>query len=104
MKEARFYEKLNNNRVKCHLCAHHCVITKNRRGICGVRENRSGSLYSLVYATLIAENIDPIEKSRSFISCLDLNLFLSQQLAVIFDACIARITIFLRCLETEISL
>ena len=66
MKEALFFEKLNTNKVQCHLCAHHCVIPNDKRGICGVRENRSGILYSLVYGKSIAENVDPIEKKPLF--------------------------------------
>jgi pyruvate formate lyase activating enzyme len=66
LKEALFFEKLNTNKVQCHLCAHHCVIPNNKRGICGVRENRSGILYSLVYGKSIAENVDPIEKKPLF--------------------------------------
>jgi pyruvate formate lyase activating enzyme len=37
-----------------------------KRGICGVRENRDGKLYSLVYGKAIAVNIDPIEKKPFF--------------------------------------
>ena len=66
IKEAMLYEKLDDRRVHCNLCAHRCVIKPDRRGICGVRENRNGILYSLVYGTLIAENIDPIEKKPFF--------------------------------------
>jgi pyruvate formate lyase activating enzyme len=62
LKEALYAEQLNNKRIKCHLCAHHCVIARDKRGICGVRENRGGSLYTLVYGKSIAENVDPIEK------------------------------------------
>jgi pyruvate formate lyase activating enzyme len=66
IKEAMLYEKIDDGRVDCNLCAHRCVIKPNRRGVCGVRENRDGILYSLVYGTLIAENIDPIEKKPFF--------------------------------------
>jgi pyruvate formate lyase activating enzyme len=66
MKEALFYEKLDNHAVQCHLCAHHCVIARGKRGICGVRENRGGILCTLVYGRTIAENIDPIEKKPLF--------------------------------------
>jgi len=45
---------------------HHCRIQEGRRGICGVRENRNGVLYSLVYGRLVAEKIDPIEKKPLF--------------------------------------
>ena len=66
IREAILYDKLDRRRVRCNLCAHRCVINPDRRGNCGVRENRGGILYSLVYATLIAENIDPIEKKPFF--------------------------------------
>ncbi len=62
MQEARLYEKRKGNQVKCHLCAHECLIEDEGRGICHVRENRSGTLYTLVYGQVLAENIDPIEK------------------------------------------
>ncbi|MFP3868627.1 MAG: AmmeMemoRadiSam system radical SAM enzyme [Desulfobacteraceae bacterium] len=66
MQEARFYEKLEDNKVQCHLCAHECQIDPGKRGICMVRENQDGVLYSLVYGKLIAQNIDPIEKKPLF--------------------------------------
>ena len=66
MKEAMLYEKLPENRVRCHLCAHHCLITDGKRGICQVRENRDGTLYTLVYGRTISQNIEPIEKKPLF--------------------------------------
>jgi pyruvate formate lyase activating enzyme len=66
MYEARFYEKLEDQKVQCHLCAHECKIDPGKRGICQVRENRDGTLYSMVYGRVIAENIDPIEKKPLF--------------------------------------
>ena len=66
IKEAMLYEKLADKRVHCNLCAHRCTIKPDRRGVCGVRENKNGMLYSLVYGTLIAEHIDPIEKKPFF--------------------------------------
>ena len=62
MKEAMFFEKLENKKVRCNLCRHHCVVEDGKKGICRVRENHGGVLYSLVYRKLISENIDPIEK------------------------------------------
>jgi pyruvate formate lyase activating enzyme len=66
IKEAMLYEKLADKRVHCNLCAHRCTIKPDRRGVCGVRENKDGMLYSLVYGALIAEHIDPIEKKPFF--------------------------------------
>jgi len=65
MKEAMFYEKLDE-KVRCHLCNHQCVINEGKRGICSVRENREGRLYSLVYGRSVATGIDPIEKKPFF--------------------------------------
>ncbi len=66
MKEARFYENIGDNTVRCHLCAHLCKIVDGRRGICGVRENRGGRLFTHVYGRVISRNIDPIEKKPLF--------------------------------------
>ena len=66
MKEALFYQKLKGRKTKCNLCSHRCIITPGKRGICGVRENRNGVLYSLVYGKTITNNIDPIEKKPLF--------------------------------------
>lgn len=66
IREALLYEKQDNMIVRCNLCAHRCRISPDKIGICGVRENRDGVLYSLVYGTLVAENIDPIEKKPFF--------------------------------------
>ena len=62
MQEARFWESRGDQKVQCYLCAHKCKIDPGKRGICRVRENRDGTLYSLVYGRIISENIDPIEK------------------------------------------
>ena len=66
MKEALFWTPDKENIVLCNLCAHHCRIKEGKRGLCGVRENRDGTLYSLVYGRLIAEHVDPIEKKPLF--------------------------------------
>ena len=60
--EAFLYEPLKNNKVRCRLCRHCCVIKDQRRGICGVRENKGGILHTQVFGRLIARHIDPIEK------------------------------------------
>ncbi len=62
MREAGFYSRHPDGSVSCHLCRHRCLISSGKRGICRVRENRHGSLYSLVYGQLVSEQIDPIEK------------------------------------------
>jgi pyruvate formate lyase activating enzyme len=64
--EARFYEKLPYKKIKCKLCPRECVIDDRERGYCGVRENRGGTYYSLVYARVSAAHVDPIEKKPLF--------------------------------------
>ena len=66
MKEAMFYKKGENQEVNCFLCHHHCAIKQGKKGICGVRENREGTLYSLVFGKSISESVDPIEKKPLF--------------------------------------
>ncbi len=62
LKEALLYEKLDQERVDCFLCSHRCRIASGKFGICNVRENRGGVLYTHSYGMLIARNLDPIEK------------------------------------------
>lgn len=68
LREAMLWERLapTDLRVRCNLCAHRCVIPPGRKGACCVRENRDGVLYTLVYGSTIAQNIDPIEKKPLF--------------------------------------
>ena len=62
MREALFYEKSIDKTVHCHLCAHECIIKDNQSGICGVRVNSKGILFTHSYGNVIAVNVDPIEK------------------------------------------
>lgn len=68
MHEALFYKTTDaqTHQVQCQLCNHRCKINPGKRGICAVRENREGTLYSLNYGKLISENVDPIEKKPIF--------------------------------------
>ncbi len=66
MKEAMLYEKLSDGKVRCNLCNHRCTLKDGNYGICGVRQNNHGSLFSLVYDRIVASHIDPIEKKPLF--------------------------------------
>jgi len=68
MKRADFQRPIDKDKknVECFLCAHNCHIKDGKRGICQVRENRDGILYSLVYGRLVSQNVDPIEKKPLF--------------------------------------
>jgi len=61
-----FYEKLDDNKVRCSLCSRRCTIAPGKRGFCRVRENRDGTLYTLNYSTVSSEAVDPIEKKPLF--------------------------------------
>ncbi len=66
LKEAVLWEPVENNQVRCHLCAFQCVIGDGKLGHCGVRRNVGGTLYSLNYDKVCAANPDPIEKKPLF--------------------------------------
>jgi pyruvate formate lyase activating enzyme len=66
MKEARLYSRQEGQSVTCHLCAHRCTINEGKTGVCQVRENAGGTLYSLVYGQIISRQVDPIEKKPLF--------------------------------------
>lgn len=62
IKEAMLYEKLDDQKVRCNLCGHRCVVPEGKLGVCGVRQNVDGALQTLVYGSAISQNVDPIEK------------------------------------------
>ncbi|MEK7845898.1 MAG: AmmeMemoRadiSam system radical SAM enzyme, partial [Nitrospinota bacterium] len=62
MHEALYYEKLDDKRVRCNLCPHHCIIKDGKIGICMGKENRDGVLYAKNYAQTTSIANDPIEK------------------------------------------
>ena len=66
LREARFYESLPDGKVRCTLCPHDCRIGEGARGACGVRYNRGGTLYTLVYDKVVAREVNPIEKKPLF--------------------------------------
>jgi len=66
VKEAMFYEKLAEDEIRCKLCPKECEIGDRERGWCGVRENRGGVYYTLVYGNPCAVRPDPIEKKPFF--------------------------------------
>ncbi len=60
--EALFYDRLDHKKVQCRLCPKNCVIEPGQVGFCGVRQNESGKLYTLVYGKTTGISLDPIEK------------------------------------------
>lgn len=62
MHKAEYFETHKDNLVKCTLCPHNCVIKSGGFGICRVRKNVDGVLYSEVYGKVSGYSFDPIEK------------------------------------------
>ena len=65
-REAMLQEPLAEQKVRCRLCGHECVIAPGATGICQVRQNVAGKLVSLNYDALVAIHLDPIEKKPLF--------------------------------------
>lgn len=57
-----FYNKLSEGEVQCLLCPHNCNIPEESHGVCGVRKNIDGKLFSLNYGKITSAAYDPIEK------------------------------------------
>ena len=66
MPEALLYEKLPNARVRCHTCQWRCRIGPGKFGVCGMYQNRDGTLYTLSYAIVSSMAADPVEKKPLF--------------------------------------
>jgi len=62
LKKAVLWESVGEKDVRCELCCHNCVIGPEGFGICGIRRNVGGELYTYGYGKVVAKNIDPIEK------------------------------------------
>jgi pyruvate formate lyase activating enzyme len=64
-REAELYERLEEGRVRCVACGHRCPIGPGLPGVCKVRFNENGKLYS-PYGYVSGLNVDPIEKKPFF--------------------------------------
>jgi len=65
-REALLYERRPGSRVQCHVCQWRCVINPGKVGVCRVRQNRDGVLYTLNYGEVSSVAVDPIEKKPLF--------------------------------------
>jgi pyruvate formate lyase activating enzyme len=61
VKEALFYSKKEEH-VQCELCPHNCIIKESKTGLCGVRKNVDGRLFSISYGRITSPQMDVIEK------------------------------------------
>ncbi|MFA5305474.1 MAG: AmmeMemoRadiSam system radical SAM enzyme [Candidatus Omnitrophota bacterium] len=63
---ALYWQAVGEKVVQCQLCPRRCILPPGQRGICTVRINKDGKLYSLGYGNPIAVHVDPIEKKPFF--------------------------------------
>ena len=64
--DAKFWEPFENKIVQCNLCHHGCRINNGQVGLCGVRKNENGKLFTLIYGSSSSIAVDPIEKKPFF--------------------------------------
>lgn len=64
--EARYYEKLPDSKVQCHLCPNECVLFDDEPGECGVRINNHGRLMAATFGVCSAIRLEPVEKKPLF--------------------------------------
>ncbi len=54
------------NKTRCNVCARRCVIPLGGQGWCRTRENRDGTLLTLIYGAVSSQAANPIEKKPLF--------------------------------------
>lgn len=64
-KVGELYRSIGNNTLECFACGHRCKIKDGRDGICRIRFNRNGKLYT-PYGYFAGVHLDPIEKKPFF--------------------------------------
>lgn len=62
LKEALYWKADQSDKIRCQLCPQQCLIAPDKSGLCRVRKNIDGVLYSLNYGEITALALDPIEK------------------------------------------
>ncbi len=60
--EARHYERLEGNAVRCRLCPRECRLVEGAAGVCRTRRNVGGRLIYLYYGACSSVALDPVEK------------------------------------------
>lgn len=60
--KAKFYTSEPEGRIRCELCPHKCLLENGQTGVCRVRRNEDGALFSTNYGKVCSLHLDPIEK------------------------------------------
>jgi len=58
----KYWQKLDDGRVKCDLCPQHCTLREGKRGSCFIRMHHQGEIVLTSYGRSSGFCIDPIEK------------------------------------------
>lgn len=66
VKEAYFYNKLQDRVVQCGTCPHECIVLPDNRGKCRTKINVDGRLYTIAFGNPCAVHVDPVEKKPLF--------------------------------------
>ena len=65
-REAMLYRKMPGVRSQCNVCQWRCVINPDKLGVCRMRRNTGGTIYTLNYGQVSSVAADPIEKKPLF--------------------------------------
>ena len=57
-----FYQEKENDKVRCQVCPHLCLLANDAEGICRARKNVNGRMAVQSYGQMTVLNLDPIEK------------------------------------------
>lgn len=49
-------------KIRCHICPHHCALAAGQTGICRARMNDDGKIVSVSYGRVTSLALDPVEK------------------------------------------
>lgn len=60
--EAKYYEILDDGRVRCLICPVRCKLSEGKEGICMGRINEGGKMIATNYGEVVSVQVDPIEK------------------------------------------
>ena len=62
MLQAKYFQEISEDIIRCNLCPHYCQLKEGERGKCGVRKNSHGKLIAENYGVISSVHLDPIEK------------------------------------------
>jgi pyruvate formate lyase activating enzyme len=58
----KYWRKLDDGRIQCDLCPHHCKLKPDQQGLCFVRANENDQVVLTTYGRASGFCIDPVEK------------------------------------------